>query len=66
MGDTDWSVWPIFVAQGIVFLLFFLKSRLRFLKIPIQGWVVIFILAINISIVVSLAHDSTSLLHLHF
>jgi hypothetical protein len=64
--SSDWPVWPLFILQGITFLLFFFPRNSRFLKIRFQTWVAIFLIIIAILIVISLSHDASSVLHLHF
>ena len=63
---TDWIVWPLFVAQFFIFLLFFVHSYRRFFGITIHVWIMVFMLLVNALVLISLIHDSTSVIGLHF
>ncbi len=62
----DWSVWPIFSLQLVTIILFFFKKRTTFLKLSPRIAVLSLSLILCIAIVVSLYHDSNTVLHLYF
>ena len=66
MADSDWHVWPIFVIELVAFLLLFLRADIRFLKLSMQTWIIILLLGVDVGISFSVAHDSTTPLHLYF
>lgn len=63
---NEWAVWPIFMAQLAAFSLFLFPKHYRLFGLRYRAWVIILLLIINVAIVVSLFHDSTDRLHLHF
>ena len=64
--DTDWVVWPIFIFEALVFLLLLFKASKQFLYVNMHGWIHIGLIVVCIAIVVSLFHDATTPLNLHF
>lgn len=62
----DWAVWPIFVTQLVVFVLILLPRTLKIGKIRIKLVILSLLLVICFAIVISLYHDSTSVLQLYF
>jgi|GEM_PF-1263746 hypothetical protein len=65
--STDWPVWPIFIIQGIVFILMFFPRSARFLGLRVLPfWIPLIIIFVALLIVLSLGHDATSTLNLHF
>jgi hypothetical protein len=64
MPELDWAVWPIYALQALAIVFLLLPPRVLGLS---TRWIVIFILiSVCIAMVLSLNHDSTSALHLHF
>ena len=63
---TDWIVWPLFVLQGFIFLLYFVKSRSQCMRIRLHLWIILLLLCVNIGIIVSLFHDSSTVTGLYF
>jgi len=63
---TDWVVWPIFTLQLVILVLIFVKEKFRIFGLAPRIWVLILLLVAAIAIVISLSHDSTTILHLHF
>ncbi|PHQ80831.1 MAG: hypothetical protein COB66_03840 [Coxiella sp. (in: Bacteria)] len=66
MLDSDWQVWPMFVVELIAFLFLFLRADCRFLGLQMRSWIVIMLLGIDVAIGFSVAHDSSTVLNLHF
>lgn len=66
MITTDWPVYPIFIIQTLAFLGFFFRANACFLGIKAHTWIIVLLMAANIGIGISLHHDSTDILHLHF
>jgi len=63
---SDWVVWPIFVIQALAIIGMLLPRNERLFRLPYPIWVGALIIIANIAIVISLAHDSTDVLHLYF
>jgi len=63
---TDWITWPIFILELIAFLLLFLKKDAMLFSIRIRIIILGILLFSCLAIVVSLYHDSSSILHLYF
>lgn len=66
MAVADWPVYPVFIIQAIAFILLFFHGGSRFLGIKVHTWVIIALVIANIGIIISLRHDMTEILHLHF
>lgn len=63
---TDWAVWPIFTIQALAFILLFFKPTRRFLGMSPRIVAMVLLLISCLLIALSLNHDSTEVLHLHF
>lgn len=63
---TDWAAWPIFSLQCLAFLLFFFKRSTQCFGMRIKTIAMILMLISCVLIAVSLYHDSTEVLNLHF
>lgn len=63
---TDWAIWPIFTGQFIAIILLFFPRHWRMAGLSMRTWVIGLLLLLAIAIVVSLYHDSTDILPLHF
>lgn len=63
---VDWAVWPIFVLQLFVLFFLLLPKNTRFLGLSTRFIVILLLIVVSIAIVLSLYHDSTSMLGLYF
>jgi len=63
---TDWVVWPIFIMELIVFLLLFVRRDTVLIGIKPRALIHVLLVIIAVMVVVSLYHDSTEVLNLHF
>lgn len=62
----DWVVWPIFVTQLVAFMLILLPRTIKIGKIRLKLVILSLLLLVCFAIVISLYHDSTSVLQLYF
>ena len=63
---TDWSVWPIFVAQLIAFILVLIKANVTVLGLSLKNIAFIIVFFVAVAILLSLFHDSMTHLNLYF
>jgi hypothetical protein len=66
MIETDWPIWPIFIIQLLTMGLFLLPRNLRILGFSPRTIIIVLLLIIAAAIMLSLYHDSTDALSLHF
>lgn len=62
----DWIVWPVFIVEAVAFIALFFKPSASFIGISSRSWVITLILITAVMILLSLNHDSTTTLRLHF
>jgi len=64
--EADWPVWPIFILQLLTIGLFLLPRNRHILGFSPRTIIIVLLLIIAVAIMVSLYHDSTDVLSLHF
>lgn len=62
----DWVVWPVFIVEAVAFITLFFKPSARFIGLSSRSWIITLILIAAAMILLSLNHDSTTTLRLHF
>lgn len=62
---ADWVVWPIFLIQGIAFILVFFPRK-RFLGYSSHTYILAILFLVCVLVTLSLYHDSTDILKLYF
>lgn len=63
---TDWVTWPIFTLQLLTFLCFALTKHTRLFSLNIKVYIIALVLIANLFILLSMYHDSSSVLGLYF
>lgn len=63
---TDWVVWPIFSLQALAFALFFFPSSWQLLGVRFKTISISLLIIVGLLIALSLYHDSSQVLNLHF
>lgn len=63
---NDWVVWPIYVVQLISLLIVLCLPNITIRGVSLRSIVVGFLVLVVAGVLISLYHDSTDVLGLHF